>query len=219
MKKKSVYNFLFFLFVSLPVMGQEFFVPPLINLSSYAFENDRKNLPDMRIWGWAKDKIAYTIETESSFGNCIQFYVKDLVTDEFIFSYVTEQFKVDDYYSDSESLEDIKRITDGFNQFEIQHIDTRLLPFPIENNNSQYKCTIAVEYSVNKRLEKHFVKSYSITIEDPRGELIVKTYSDLNYYWVELCGYFINPIDNKIVVVTCEKRNEYNTYYRFIGIN
>ena len=116
-------------------------------------------------------------------------------------------------------MEDIKEITDGFNEFGIKYVNTRFLPFPVENNNLRYICTIAVEYGVNKRIEKHFVKSYSITIKKPDGELIVKTYSDLNYYWVELCGYFINPFDNKIVVVTCEKWNEHDTYYRFIGIN
>jgi hypothetical protein len=200
-------------------MGQELFVPPLINLFRFSFNQDTKNLPNMRIWGWAKDKIAYTIETENRGERAIQFYVQNLVTYEFIFSFVTEQFKVNDYYSDSESLEGIERIVDGFNRFEIEYFNNNILPLPIRIDNVQYKCTINFEYNTNIRLEKNFIKSYSITVEMPDGNSFVKTFSDINYYWVELCGYFINPVDNKIVIVTCEKWNEYNTYYKFIGVN
>jgi hypothetical protein len=81
-----------FLFTVLPVMGQDFFVPPLINLSRFSFGQDENNLPNMRIWGWARDKIAYTIETETLYEKAIQFYVKDLVTDEFVF--IPEIFKI-----------------------------------------------------------------------------------------------------------------------------
>jgi hypothetical protein len=217
-----------YLFVVFPVMGQDFFVPPLINLSRFSFSQDERNpttmriwgLPNMRIWGWAKDKIAYSVETEDFYDKAVQFYVKDLVTDEFVFSYVTEQFRVvNDYYSDIESLEDIKRIVDGFDKLGIQYFNNDILPFPIKYNNEQYKCTITFEYNTNIRLEKNFVKSYSISVEMPGDKLFSKTFTDLNYYFVELCGYFINPSDNKIVIVICEKWNKYNTYYKFIGVN
>jgi hypothetical protein len=220
MKKVRTLSFIFgFLFTILPVMGQELFVPPLINLFRFSFNQDTKNLPNMRIWGWAKDKIAYTIETENMGGRAIQFYVRDLVTYEFVFSYVTDQPRVDDYYSDAESLEDITRIVDGFNRFEIEYFNNNILPLPIKIDNVQYKCTINIEYNTNIRMEKNFVKSYSIIIEMPDGSSFVKTFSDINYCWVELCGYFINPIDNKIVIVTCEKWDEYNAFYKFIGVN
>jgi hypothetical protein len=208
------------LFTVLPVMSQDFFVPPLINLSRFSFGHDKENLPNMRIWGWARDKIAYTIETETLYEKTIQFYVEDLVTDEFVFSYVTDQPpRINDYYSDTESLEGIKRIVNGFDEFEIKYVNNDILPFPIKNDNKEYKCAITFEYNTNIRMEKNFVKSYLISVEMPDGKLFLKTFPDLNYYWVELCGYFINPFDNKIVIVVCEKRNEYNTYYKFIGVN
>jgi hypothetical protein len=75
---------------------------------------------------------------------------------------VTEQFKVNDYYNDTESLNDIKRIISGFDRFEIKYVNNDILPFPIRNNNEQYKCTITFEYNTNIKLEKNFVKSYSI---------------------------------------------------------
>jgi hypothetical protein len=210
--------------VALPVIGQDFFVPPLINLFKYSLNQDTASLPNMRIWGWANDKIAYTIETERHYEKSIQFYVQNLATNEFIFSYVTDEYSnfndyYNDYYSDPESMENIRKKIDMFKTFGIVYFNNPLHPFPINYNNEQYRCTINIEYNVNKRIEKYFVKSYSITVEMPDSKSIIKTFSGLNYLWVELCGYFINPVDNKLIVVICEKRYENIAYYKFILIN
>jgi len=210
---------------------QEFDFPPKINLIQHSnFASSYHPVRYARIWGWSADgKAAYSIEgglnSEASYQ--IDFKILDLDTNNELFNLTI----FSDIYPDSdndwaEAYFKIHRedIVNALITHRINKQQTDFLPFPItKNNNRYYAQIIDIEYGEDEKwLLGDTILKYTLSITDNDKRKIIGTYKP--FLWLfdaDVCGYFLSPLENKILIVIAEDLGQYQhggILFRFIGL-
>jgi len=203
---------------------------PGINLIQHSnFSSDFHSVRYARIWGWSTDgKVAYSFEgrlnSEASYQ--IDFFILDLVTDNILFSLIifSEFCESADDWIEGDALFKAHEaaIVDALRTHKIIEQQTDFLPFPITRNNIMYYAQITdFEYGENEEwsFEDTIIRhTLSVTANDRRKA--IGTYKP--FLWladVDVCGYFLSPFENKILIVIAEDLGFYQhggILYRFI---
>ena len=212
------------------VSSQGFNLPPVINLVQYSdFASGYHPVRYVRVWGWSKNgKIAYSIEgglnSEASYQ--INFAVLDLVTNNESFNLT---ILIDIYPGSADDWAEVffeehrADIVNALITHEIIEQQTDFLPFPMLRNNNLYYAQITdTEHGEDEKwLLGDTILRYSLSVAANDRKKIIGTFKP--FLWladVDVCGYFLSPFENIILIVIAEDLGLYQhggILYRFIG--
>ena len=218
---KKVLFFCFIIFGINILHAQVLTPPPGIDLFQYnTSASGNLNMfeyPYARIWGWSRDgKVAYSVEraVDGRGGRIINFVILDLITDRKITELNIDSFDHDDYDGDY-SYDDLflmynHLILDALGSNNIvlgQRNDFRAFPF--SRNNITYNCQIIDpgftndEYGMFERV----ISRYSILVTADNRRKIIASLIPVSRVtgYTYVCGYFLSPFENRIMVVTAEE--------------
>lgn len=228
--KLFVTCFIFFnLYFSL---AQELVFPPKINLFQYSTSVSKLPLygfPNIRVWGWSNNgKIAYSIEEEieGRGGQKIDFIIFDLISDNIIFKLEMDSYDYNDVTD--ESLYNLFNVTilNTLKAHNIIRQKTYFLRFPFRKNNKEYNSQI--NNIKHKRDEfglfDNVVSKYSVLVTADDKKKIIGNFNPVSPVtgFVYLCGYFLSPFENRVLVVIAEEHwgsEGTELTYRFSGCN
>jgi len=210
------------------VESQESNFLPGINLIQYSkFASDFHPGRYARIWGWSTDeKAAYSIEgrinSEASYQ--IDFFIFDLVANNVLVS-LTIYPDYAEGWADDETFFEVQGadILNALRTYEIIEQQTDFLPFPMTRNNILYNAQITdIEYGEDEQwLLGDTILSYVLSVTANDSKKIIGTFTPFLWlYDVDICGYFLSPFDNRILIVVAEDLGFYQhggILYRFIG--
>lgn len=102
---------------------------------------------------------------------------------------------------------------------------TEFLQFPIGKNNTVYNSNIVdVEYKdgLDGFFDNNVVAKYVVEITANNRKKIIGNFNPLNFLtrYVYICGYFLNPFENRALVVIAEEHWGFEgteLTYRFSG--
>ncbi|MCL2806186.1 MAG: hypothetical protein FWD26_09620 [Treponema sp.] len=210
--------------------GQKAGLPPAINLIQHSnFAADYHPDRYARIWGWSTDgKAAYSLEgrinSEASYQK--DFFILDLSSNNVLFSLTIFPDSAENWIED-ESFFEIqgKDIMNALETHEIIEQKTDFLPFPMTKNNNIYNAGIInIEYGEDEQwLLGDTILRYTLSFTANDKIILNETLKPFLWlYDVYVCGYFLSPSENKILIVIAEDLGLYQhggILYRFIGFS
>jgi len=223
---------LMFIFLNIHVLwAQNLNFPPQINLLQYLDQNINsasveQNVRKERIWGWSNNgKAAFSIKgcinSETSYS--IEFYIIDLITDNILYNIVIYSTS-NNNFAVGEDLFNVNKevFLEAFRKYNIiqQRID--ILPLPLRRNNIVYNAQIInIINGESERWNIPSILEYTVLVTANNKSKILRKIIPY-YYPVQLyiCGYFLSPFENRIIIVMAEDLGGYlhgGILYEFIG--
>ena len=214
--------FFYFVFIGINILqAQVLNPPPRIDLFQYSTSAsgslNMHEYPYARMWGWSRDgKAAYSIEraVDGRGGRIIDFVILDLITDNIVFELRMDSFDHDDYDGDY-SFEDLFLMYNHLIRDALQSNNiitgqsNEFLSFPFRRNNITYNSQIIDpgytddEYGMFERV----VSRYSVLVTADNRRKVVASLIPVSSVtgYTYICGYFLSPFENRIMVVTAEE--------------
>ena len=224
--------------VALSVTTQGFSLPPGIDLFQYSASASGSfnmyEFPSARIWGWSTTgKIAYSVErkVDGRGGRIINFIINDLITDNIDFELRIDSFNLDGY-NDNYSFEDLfyiysPAILDALRSYNIvQEQKNDFLSFPLRKNNITFNSQIIDLGYVNDEfgMFEEAVSRYSVLVTADNRKKVIASLIPVSSVtgYIYICGYFLSPFEDRIMVVTAEEAFGYEgtmPNFRFHGFH
>jgi len=222
---------IFFFFLTQSLSSQELVFPQKVNPFRYSSSVSQHTLygfPDFRLWGWSNNgKVAYSIEKwiEGRGGQIIHFIIFDSVNGNMVFDLKMDSYEQNDVTN--ESLYNIFKDT-IFSAMKINNIieqEISFNKFPISRNSIIYYSNIIdvkYKYGLMGFFDNIVVSKYSVQITTNNKRKIITTFIPINLLtrWVYVCGYFLSPFENRVLVITAEEHWGFEgteLTYRFSG--
>ena len=207
-----------------------FELPPKINLIQHSnFALSFHPVRYARIWGWSADgRVAYSIEgginSEASYQ--IDFVILDLITNNVLYNLIIHSGSANDWV-EGEALFEVHgtSIENALRTHGIIEQMTDFLPFPMVRNDIMYYAQIIdIEHGEDEQwFLGDTILKYTLSIAANNGRKIIETFTPLLWLFdVDVCGYFLSPFENRILVVIAEDLGQHQhggILYRFIGFH
>ncbi len=186
----------FFLLIAITAhsaMAQDFTLPPAIPMQHDHFRTA------IRLWGWSRNgKVAYSIEGEmdgtGDYYN--EFFIMDMITDEIIFQF-------DDAISYVFGPPKLKEaIANTMRVHGIESVQSDFLSFPFRKDNFEYDCFVKTEYLPGSEELYDSPEKYDVVVSRNGKNKIIRTNSNPTAFLFGVCGYFMSPFENRVLIVT-----------------
>jgi len=205
-------------------------LPPQINLIQHSnFASSFHPVRYARIWGWSTNgRVAYSIEggINSEAGYQIDFVIFDLVANNTLFNLTVFSGPANDWLEGEVLFYAYKTpILNALRTYEIIEQRTDFFPFPLIKNNIAYYANIVdVEYGEDEQwLLGDTILRYTLLITADAGKQTIDTFTPFLWLFdVDVCGYFLSPFENIILVIIAEDLGQYlhgGILYRFVGFH
>jgi len=155
----------------------------------------------VNVWGWSSTgnaAFSYSgIDDGFSGKPYFEFFIINLVNDRVVF-----EFSADKKLNPTLR----KKVDEALKKYEIVERKADFLPFPLKGDGVEYKCLIK---NVKQECSDDFceISGYDVVIDKNGKEKKIRTMSDRMANEVFICGYFMSPFEQRILVVTAENRH------------
>ena len=214
------------------VRDQGLVFPPRVNLLHYLEVDSvavQFNSRFARIWGWSTDgKIAFSIEgainSEASYQ--IEFVVLDLIENKVLFSLIEYSRSATDWLEGEELFKLYAgSINDALQTHNIIGQRAYFSPLPTIGDNMPGDVEII---DIERGEDEYWqlgetILRYSVLATTNKGSQILGTFTPFLWLFeVHVCGYFLSPFENRVLVIIAEDLGQYShggIMYRYIGFH
>ena len=199
--------------------------PPPIDYFQYINFKPNYNHSDLRFWGWSKNsKVAYTINKnlDPMEGNIFTAVIFNTIDDIVVWqdSLNSNDYKGNEYNAAFNNF--IKSFMSRAGQNKIEFIQTDFKGLPVRHNNQVVNIIAETGRKTGEWHEVYGnIGSYKIIAErDGRRKTIHEKTLDRPVMDIVSCGYFINPFDNRALIIVGEYEwafEGYDVKYILIG--
>jgi hypothetical protein len=187
--------------------------------------------PEIRIWGWAQNgRVAYSSEWSigATGGIAVEFVVFDFINDRRVFTLGMDDYEIDWTGVAGDLAEALYAKYDGqirgaMERFAIVEQQVPFLPFPLKKNNAVYTASVNI-MSARRADPANFVFNsivrYNILVAKNEKSRIITTKNNADAEAVAVCGYFLSPFEDRILVVIANAHGSFrdsNISYSFSG--
>jgi len=210
---------------SLNIIPQVPSFPPSIDYFQYVDFKPMFKHSDLRFWGWSKDsKVAYTINKslDPMEGNIFSSVIFDTIDDIIVWqdSLNSNDYKENEYNAAFNNF--IKSFMSRAGQNKIEFLQADFKGLPIRHINQVVNIIVETSKSTGDWHEVYGnIGSYKIIAnKDGRRKIIHEKTLDRPVMDIVSCGYFINPFDNRALIIVGEYKWAFEGYdvgYVLIG--
>jgi hypothetical protein len=209
--KKLYFCFLLFVFMNINSCEQGASRPAAVDLLKYQEDKQLHSLSSVRMWGWSKNgKVAYTVEKEQEGRGG---YITAATIFDSVDNVVSWEREIDsiDITGDKETeAADYDRFYQDFKKICIENgikfVQVEFKKLPIRHNNRTFNAAIEIieeEENELRLLDK--IDRYTVSVETQGEWKAIKEKNDVWAFHVLLCGYFISPYEDRVLIVTGER--------------
>ena len=200
----------FFVFVFLHIhflWGQELVLPPRISVLQQYTSFGPVSI-NVRVWGWSSNGTV-AISTEYSVvegGQSINFLILDLNSNDALFQLWLNSFLAGDIEIMDEALYNANStaIVDALQTHSIIKQETAFLQFPMTRNETVYDASIIdIEFEEDS-LGDYSIATYAIVVTANDRRTVIDNIRPFRADSVFIRGYFLSPVENRIVIVITE---------------
>jgi hypothetical protein len=163
------------------------------------------------MWGWSKNgKAAYTVEKEQDGrgGSITTAIILDFIDN--VVLWKREIDSIDVTGNKETEAADYNRFYRNFRRIcsenGIEFVRAEFKELPIRHNNQTFNAAIEIieeEETELRLLDK--IDRYTVRVETQGKRKTVKEKTDVWAFDVLLCGYFVSPYEDKVLIVTGER--------------
>jgi hypothetical protein len=209
--KKLYFCFLLFVLMNINSCEQGAFRPATVDLLQYQEDKQLHSLSSVCMWGWSRNgKVAYTVEKEQDGRDG---YITAAIIFDFVDNVVLWEQEIDsiDITGNKETeAVDYDRFYENFKKIclenGIEFVQVEFKKLPIRHNNRTFNVAIEIiEEEENELRLLDRIDSYIVSVETQGKKKTVKEKNDVWAFHVLLCGYFISPYEDRVLIVTGER--------------